>query len=340
MPGVRLHKSSIVVGCLLAAITVLTMVPGRVVDYQPACWKTFEHGWPLVYLRRQIDEPTLSTTVNGVTLVLALQPPLLNRRDFPSRLPMWGVPWLNAENWCLWQSRPEDEDGHVWGPNEHQRWRRRVSSLFIDIAACSFIIVALVAAWEFRRRRRPRVLCFTIADMLISTTLISAALCYLVHLNQSYQCELQLNKTAILSTGVVFQRETCIAPAAIRSLVGERFLPEFAWRTSAVLLDIGWPERDAHRLAETIAEYPYITEVAIASSGTVRFPFSTLRDLRLETIDLSDYLTIDKNDVDQLVQLKTLQKLIVSDWKISPHILDQLRTDLPDCRVITLSEDW
>ena len=54
MPRPHLHKSSIIVGLIVAVLLVLIEIPGRVVGglggSNPS--KVFEHGWPWVHLRR------------------------------------------------------------------------------------------------------------------------------------------------------------------------------------------------------------------------------------------------------------------------------------------------
>ncbi|MCI0333773.1 MAG: hypothetical protein L0228_11190, partial [Planctomycetes bacterium] len=230
MPRPRLHKSSIVLGLVAAALLVLLNIPGRVIDYQPSFRKTFEHGWPYIYLRRETREPTKWTTYQGMTLTLSYTPVILGRRDIASYLPTWGIPWLSAENWQFWEAHIEEGI---------PRWDFRGATLVLDCVVVLLVLLAVIAAWEIRRRRRPRLLCFGLSDLMVAVSGASLLLGYLVYLNREYQREAQIDAEKLVSIDDSWfaYEDECIAPVWVRSLIGERFLPNFLWRHDNVLID-------------------------------------------------------------------------------------------------------
>lgn len=115
----RLHKSSIVIGLLVALLLVLLNIPGRLVDHQTSTGNTFEHGWPFVFLRRLTDEPGTVVEYLGKPISVAFAPVWLTRRDAVQYLPMWGIPWLSAVNWQFWEA--DVKKGLRIGTGEHQR---------------------------------------------------------------------------------------------------------------------------------------------------------------------------------------------------------------------------
>jgi hypothetical protein len=333
MPRLRLHKSTIVLGSLLACALVLTMIPGRVVDYQPSFWKKFEHGWPYVYLRRRTEAPTTWTTSQGMTLTLAYQPVVLNRRDYASYLPAYGIPWLCGENWLLWQ--PQAEDGF-------RRWEFSFPIFLLDIAVGVLVVAGLVAAWELRRRRRPGLFSFALADMLWAVTVVSAVLGWGIYLNREYQRELSIAEKLDVESGLSIDEHVCIAPLWLQSLIGEKWMPEFIWRISTIsvyALDV----KTADQLSELPA-LPYLNKLVLSGSygGGSHFPFAALRSIRqLETLLISDSPRLDEQDVTGLGQLAGLKKLAIPQKDaIPPDLLVGLESTLPHCQIIDADEDW
>jgi hypothetical protein len=333
----RLYKSSIIFGLLVATLLVLVNFPGRVVDHQPSFGDTFEHGWPFVDLRRQIDEPATTIVHQGVTLSVAYSPVWLNRRDIASYLPMWGIPWLSAENWRIWEARVEDGT---------RRRDFRTSVFVLDCAVALLVLMAAIAAWEFRRRRRPRLLCFGLSDLMVAMTGASVVLGYLVYLNREYQREAQIDAEKLVSFDDSWYtyEEECIAPVWVRSLIGERFLPSFLWRHDTVLID-PMLVTDAKTLAKDISRLRYLRRIDLmvgdGSPRTKRFSFSVLRAVdQVKKLDLCDYGNIDEQDVKELKQLTFLKELILWKDEVPPHILSQLETELPECDIVDFYDEW
>jgi heme/copper-type cytochrome/quinol oxidase subunit 2 len=160
MPRFRLHSSTVVLAFIIAILLVVVCVPGRIVEFYPGYAKTFEHGWPLVYLRRQIEDSTAPPPRTGFT-----------RREMPRHLPMLGVPWLALDHWFLWQARANGDS---------ILWRLSFKCLAADALAVVILFMLFVVAWEFRRRRRPHLLSFALADLLVATTAICMVLGYYV----------------------------------------------------------------------------------------------------------------------------------------------------------------
>ena len=304
MPKRHLHKSDIVVAVVTILLLVLIGVPGRVVDYQTGLSKTFEHGWPFTYLRRQTDE-TIWTNVNGMNLTLSFTPNLLNRRDSLAHIPMFGIPWLSPESWAVWEFMKED--------NDKSKWQFRLAALAIDAALAVVVLVVAVAAWEFRRRRRPRVLSFTLADLFFTITFVSIVMGYLIHLRHGYVRETKFDRQS--SVPNLWCEEGCIAPVWLKSLVGERFMPNFTWRVTSVSVT-GLEITDPNALPVDLANFPYLSTLEISGTfgGNGRFPYSVLRSLpQLTTLKLDSTPRLDGQDVRELSELTGLRSLILDE---------------------------
>ena len=318
----RLHKSSIVLGILIALLLLLINVPGRVVDYLPGFSKTFEHGWPSVYLRRQTREPSRPS----------LKLTRVARRNAPAQLPAWGIPALSGENWAFWQS-------HI--AFDSPRWHFSAINLMINIAMSLIVLFVFVAAWEFRRRRRPHLLSFTIADILIVTTAVSVLLGHLVYLNRGHLHEVQHNTKSPQSA--LWCEETCIAPTWLRSLIGERLMPAFMWRVDRVSAS-GLELTDASAIRNELARFPYLHTFELYGTigGTGHFQYSSFRLLpQLKTFKISNGPRIDDQDVSELIQLTGLTTLVVSKSMVSSQDqIPRLQTALPNCKIIDSDDDW
>ena len=164
MPRPHLHKSSIIVGLIVAVLLVLIEIPGRVVGglggSNPS--KVFEHGWPWVHLRREIKEYNVGFSY----------PP-----DPRYRLPHWGIPWLSAENWRIWEA-----DASVVPP----RWDFNTAVMLCDLAVALLVLAGAVVCWEFLRRRRAKLFSFRfgLRGLLLAITAVAAALGWLTYLER------------------------------------------------------------------------------------------------------------------------------------------------------------
>ncbi len=332
MPRPRLHKSSVVVGAIVAILLVLIEIPGRVIDgaHGPNASLVFEHGWPWIYLRRETVEPPLTyTTPEGLTLF-----PAINWIAFeiPWSLPNWGIPWLSSANWRFWQASKESGTLH-WGFNG--------VVMFSDIAVALFVVAAIIAAWEFRRRRRPSLLSFGLADMFLVVASVSAVLGWFAYHEREYLRERQLLAQADRIYDVWYAGDyVCIAPIWISSLTGEQWLPKFAWRTSSVNIQRTHQEHVA-TTCEQIAKLKCVTKVTLHNSGA-RFRFSALRNLeQLETLELCGFGGLDGNELDELARLAQLRKIIIDDIdELEVDRLSQLQAKLPRCEIVGFSDDW
>ena len=333
MPHPRLYKSSVVVGALVAALLILVEVPGRVVDgsHGPHPSLVFEHGWPWVYLRREtVESPLTFTTPDGISIL-----PNVSWTDFdiPWDLPKWGIPWLSSANWQFWQATNE---------SDAPRCDFNGLILFCDFAIALIVASVIVAAWEFRRRGLPSLFCFSLTDIFLTVASMSAVFGWLVYLEREYQREFQFINRLNVSNGHVWSDSdrVCIAPTWIRSLIGERLLPEFSWRASTATIELA-REVNVNTICEQLAELKYLNKIVFLNTGE-RFRFSALRKFqRLETLELWDYWTLDEHDCNELAQLTQLYKIILEDKDdIPPHMLTRLESELPNCKIVDVYDDW
>jgi hypothetical protein len=343
MPRPRLHKSSFVVGLIVALLLVIIAFPGRIVSGIGGTnvSKVFEHGWPWIYLRRETAEryaPPSVTTMEELSLVLSFSP-VAYTLDIRSDLPGWGIPWLSAENWRFWES-----DTKAVPP----RWVLNPAALCCNIAIALVLLAGIVAAWEFRRRRRMRPFSFgfSLRGLLLAVGAIGVMLGWLTHLKREHRREAALIEHVFESTGPMegtwFDVDhVCAAPDWLRSLIGVQIFPSYFWRASAVEIQTDRGQNFDYFCGQ-ISQLQYVTKIVLEGDARHRIHFSALRHLeRVETLEIWTYRTIDAQDVEELAQLKQLEKIVIENInEIPPDVRTRLKTELPNCTIIDYLDDW
>jgi hypothetical protein len=324
----RLHKSTIVVAIIAVLLLVITGVPGRVVMWQPYDYSTFEHGCPFVYLRRQAR---LEAITFGDPIIFVFR-----KEALTTFLPMYGIPWLSTDNWKLWEADPNDgEPLRQFNP-----W-----CLLADVAIAMIVLSAVVAVWEFRRRRRGSLFSFSLVDMFVAVAVVCTVLGWVAH--EKYACarETPSAETIWGSDDCAFSPwdETCVAPSWMRSLCGESLMPAFTWRIYRGNVNARFVHNTEELRAATSA-MPYVKHVKLTglASGDHHFRLSMLRAIpQLEDLEFEDLPSFDNQDINDLAQLTRLRKIIFEEKeKIDPNALSRLQTALPGCKVVDYRDDW
>jgi hypothetical protein len=326
---VRLHKSSVVVGLLVAGLLFLIIVPGRIIHGTPSTTLTFEHGWPFNYLRREAQGRAAPT-------------PFIMYRgwDDVAERPMFGVPWLAAANWRLWEATTDESKGD----HESYRWTFDGRVLLANIAIATLVVIAAMAAWETRRRRRPRLYAFNLADLLLAGTCISGFLGWMVYLESGHRREAELDSLQFDSQQNPWfsDDESCVAPIWLRSLVGEQLLPDFMWRITSVNV-IADEEHDYMQLVAQLSEFAYLERINF--DGIERETDFRLRWLskleRVKTLQFYSGMCRDQRQLNELMQLSQLQKIVLADKEeVEPRTLSALQAALPGCQIVDWYEEW
>jgi hypothetical protein len=317
----RLHRSSVVVGVLLGAALVLIDVPGRVLG---GSWSTttggrrvFEHGWPGAYLRRLTDEP------------------IVNPKAMPMFTPRWGVPWIYSDNWRLWEATPSI------GRSRERYWEFRTLLAIGDVACAALVIVAISGLWEFRRRRRSRLLSFQLADIFVLFCAASLALSWIMHQKQEYERESSI--LAAHGNASINWRDPprqCTAPAWFESLFGQQLLPDFFWRVTTIELR---SPRDAKQSPDdavitVLSQLSYLSTLRVIYSSQDPFDFSKLRPLE-RMIALKAWRGrgfFYEEEIEGITQLGQLQTLVVDAENITKAQLSRLEETLPNCKIVNI----
>jgi hypothetical protein len=333
MPRPRLRRSSIVVGIVVGIILVLVTVPGRIVDGEPWFWMTLEHGWPFNYLRREAKGSAPAPRNNTL---------YYGRLDFVAAQSMLGVPWLGRDNWRLWEA-PIDETREG---KETPRWEFSGMLLACDLAIALVVIVGVVSMWELRRRRRPGLFSFALSDMLFAVASLCAVLGWLVHQQREFRREERLIDAELFSSSLADkwyrEDEVCIAPVFVRSLIGERLLPAFLWRTCEIELDLENGER-ANLICEELSCLEHLTRIDLVDDSSQGFPYAALRPLKqLNTLDISSsYDKIDERDISGPAMLTQLRKIVVDfEEEIPADVVKRFKAELPECKIVDRDYDW
>ena len=325
----QLHRSTKLVCLVGALLLTLASIPGRVIELQPYSFTSYEHGWPIVYLRRRKIEPHPGY----------FDPVVFSfRRTAISELPLWGVPWLNLDNWQIWDTG-EYEDAAL-------RWRFSSSAFALDILVGVALLVGIVAAWEMWRRRRKRIFAFTLRDMFATVAAVSLALGWSFYTLREYQRELPLAEKGWSDAESNFgvQDEVCIAPTWMRALVGECLMPDFTWRVYSVW--VYWDElENPNDVCREMATFSYLRTICVDNywEERIHVPFSALsalRHLQRIEIDNSQY-PFDEHDIRELSKLTGLKE--IAFWSLAevpPEQISQLNAAIPECRIVDAYDVW
>jgi hypothetical protein len=327
----RLHKSTIAVALITAAVAVLVEVPGRVVS-GTLSFKSetndIEHGWPWVYLRREVRLAGSDFDVPSARLqrlrFQGFMPPEFETLD----LPMGGVPWLRAANWRFWQCVDDGRSLH----------REFIGGrLLADIAIVLAAVFATICAWEFRRRRRPRIFNFGIIEMLVVVAVVSGALGWLAYMKNEHARELQLAEELKSGKFQPFEN-ACIAPLWFRSLFSDRLIPGYFWRVNELYI-AGDSDFNVEACASYIAQFKYVNRAYIDRDAFGLFPMLA-RFKRIDTLTLSRRRTLELQlPIDEIAQLTHLRVIIVAHDPLSREHCESLAAALPNCKIKDES-DW
>jgi hypothetical protein len=343
MPRPRLHKSSIVVGLIVALLLVLIEIPGRVVGGSGIMSgsKVFEHGWPWVFLGRETPDQTPQATItydDRKQLWLHYRPVIYS---FSPRygLPRWGIPWLSAENWRVWEA-----DTATSPP----RWDFNPTMLAYDVPIALFVLGGAVVGWEFWRRRRATLFSFRfgLRGLLLAIAGVGAALGWLTHLEREHRRETALIDSVDERSGPMEATwydmdPVCVAPLWLRSLVGVRLWPEYFWRASTVNIESERGDKTDLMCAE-IAQLDYVTKISLDGHPRHHFRFSALSNLpQLHTLEIWTHPIIEEQDVNELARLNQLKKIVIEHMdQIAPDVLARLKVSMPNCKIIDDLDDW
>jgi hypothetical protein len=313
----RLHRSSVVVGCIAALLLVLLCVPGRVYDWDPGFSSKHAHGWPFVYLRREVY---IGSTIGTAPVVSK------GYRESLDLLPMEGIPSLSADNWRFWESRDL---------LDNPRCEFSPTTLAADAALALLFLAAIVMLFEYRRCRRASLLGFSLGDVFVILTLVCCALGWFELTNSSFRREVAI-RTAFEgedSPGVL--EEKCIAPDWARALVGDRWMPSFMWRTGQV--DATAEIAQLPTLCNDLRALPYSTTLVLSGPilGDGHYPYARLSAIRqLDTLKVWTMPRLDDRDVQELSQLGGLKKIVLAEGQAYSNLIERLQTALPGCRIV------
>ncbi|MHC4398592.1 MAG: hypothetical protein ACYTG0_02825 [Planctomycetota bacterium] len=234
----RLHVSTICMLVPAAAVLVLLVVPGDVVEKWSVnvgvSWRTertFEHGWPWVCLRRTATWP----------------------RGAEPEYPVSGIPWLFRSAWSF------QGDGREFRP-----W-----VLALDILVGLVVLSLVAAAAEWRRRRHRRIWQFSVAEMLTVTCLVAAGLAWYQYNKQVYQHEMK-----IASAGDQPDRRRADfvltryrGPVWLRKLAGEWNL---RWLHRVTRVELGGEQLGDEDLKRRVEQMKTLSSLESLAIGTSR----------------------------------------------------------------------
>jgi hypothetical protein len=323
MPKPTLCRSSLVVAAVACVVMVVLAAPGLVRDQSlsthPTFYDTsdvFEHGWPIVYLERYVDEEFM----------------------FHHGKPLPGPSWASAENWTFWKG-----EDHVFLPGR----------LALDIAAALLIVALATAAWEWRRRRRANVWQLRLSEFLAVVAVAAGGLGWLAYQRDEASRE-RPHETALEEAFLIHEEtptfttgRTPNAPQWVLRLVGSRWLPDCLWRCAMVHVTCngegydGFGNVAAH--LQQLRRLRVLTFEIPLRPGQIPFDqvarLSQIRCLELEWIVLHDWEIDWQLRPEEIETLPRLDRLILPSRSVLSEGAEQaLRERLPDCAVVFADE--
>lgn len=319
----KLHRSTLVLACLLTLLATILVVPGITVGGGSGGCRAYfethpeeliaregfvstslhEHGWPWVFLRRQ-------TLADGWT------EPLLN------------LPWMYWSEWKVWDAKCSIE--------------LSVTNLLLDLLLTCAMISLASAAWALRRRRRKRLLQLRICDILAITAVISLGLGWFVFQRKASTAE-KVHIDA-LSSGLsgLFMTEM---DSSIFNVTNRLFGPQYnflipPYRVTHILIEGSRPNNsDSMSFEEAI---PHLRAIRSFHHLQLERPADFRLDLltqipQLRTLQLDCYSgnPVDLFTAQHLVELQQLAKIVLYEKsELTEDALQLITAEMPNCEIV------
>jgi len=269
----------------------------------------FDHGWPVTFLSRKIDSYTRSRFRE-----VAAGP----------------APWLSLDGW---------RGGAVTNFS--------IASLFIDLAVCCTVLIVVVTAWEYRRRKRASVWQASLQEMFGASFIIAAILGWLVY--EVRESSREARQFAALydleeelwgeGPNVMWTRKPDLPDWMIR-LFGPKSVPESMWRCRKLALEPN-SAGDYSTLAEAM---PYLSELTRADFLSVHVPVESAELPANEIAELGHVRFLElysyswkegwQIKLDDLRKLRHLELIIFPRRSsLSEEGVEFLNKEMPSCRV-------
>jgi hypothetical protein len=299
----NIHRSTVVVALAITAVVLLTNVPGDstyLSDWGGVYKAEYEHGWPWVFLKRRMfygfSDPKRPTSLST---------------------PTYGIPWTAGATWKFWQG--------------NAMWKPHPLALFGNVATGLLLIGAVASTWEWRRRRRTRLMQFSLREIVIATAVVAAAFGWWRYKQAEGDREDNL--------GYAAGNWSYHGPLWLKRLVGESPLTTTFSRIDGVALHV----TDNDQFQKTVSGFRslrYLREVELDNYSLdkdkyVELSFSALQQLDgLRELWLAGFM-LTENDVYELEAVSNLEVIRIDNWEEQkPDILVQLIGAMPDCKIL------
>jgi hypothetical protein len=247
----------------------------------------FDHGWPAVYLTREIEN----------------SPPL-----FHGPVVAW-APW---RTWICWEL------------NEGTTTKFSLSNLVFDIAVCFSLVALTIALWENRRRRRTNIWQVTLREMFAITLIVASIFAWITYQRNESRREfvhiraLDSLEDRLLAEGDSGRSIQCFAysrpdvPVWAMRLIGPASIPEFLFHCDEVNVYLN---SDGNYMGFSEA-MPHLLELPRASLLWMEIPPN---GAVIPFDDVGRLLQVRK------LELATLENDVIESWRITPDDLRKLR---------------
>lgn len=327
----KLHRSTLVLACLLTLLATILVVPGITVGGGSGGCRAYfethpeeliaregfvstslhEHGWPWVFLRRQ------SLTGGGGKL-------------------LFDVPWLSWSAWTNWSAEC----------NLELSVKRLIGDLLIGLS----IILMASLVWEWRLRRRNGLFRLRIADILAVATFSSLGLGW--HAYQTNVADKEKQHIEFVEDDfwdVIYTDHHSVIDDAMGKLFGSRQPFRIPYRATRIRFEsslydpeLSLPLEKALPHLKALKALRHLEISYNPEKPNFLLPvFAEIPQLR--SLQLwGNYIEqpLDLNVAKQLVQYQQIKQLILYERDdITSESLELLAKGLPQCEVVFVIDD-
>jgi hypothetical protein len=296
-PYWRLHASTCAALLLGCGFFVLLIVPGEYTERFPTADMlgldsfTFEHGWPWIYLTREVEiEPSV---------IRQFELAIRTSQSVHGILPGQGIPWLQRWGWTF---RGNVSESPSWIDRQPETWQPAMLILDILIAIVLLILLAATLEWRHRRRRHWQ---FSLSEFVGAMLVVGIALgWWSIQLHYSHQERELAEKNSRI---IEFDYR---GPLWLRRLVGIDYLDRFR---RVVTIDLNDDRGINLRQAlENVSQFKELQTLFVRSKSATEnqlHPIEKLTQLRELILDIPSATDGDLANIGALTRLQELHIL-------------------------------
>jgi hypothetical protein len=194
------------------------------------------------------------------------------------------------------------------------------------------LILAICSVWEWRRRRR-RLLQFSLAEFMAMFVIVAAPLGWWWHARNVVTRE-AAGEAALGGAGQCYAEY--YGPLWLKRLIGEQFASTLFSRIDSVTLD----DADGDKFEQampSLRSFSYLKELELKVDPDAQTPirFSRLAELKgIRSVVLDEIVLTEQDVTGELAMVPQLTEIPITNWRgQDPAIIQRLMGALPNCTI-------